>query len=90
MDYRVIGIVRKFFSATNNAPKFRSQLVQCFVESMSMAIDEAEELICSLIEVEYIHPVTVWFFSEDTDSLRSRPGLALGARVDTEVHSRSR
>lgn len=88
MDYRVIGIVRRFFRTTGGGPKFRHQLVDLFVQQMSMAIEEAEELIASLIEVEYIHPVTVWYFAEDTDSLRSRPGLALGSRVDTEVITR--
>jgi hypothetical protein len=89
MDYRVLSVVRKFFrQSSDGLPKFRSLLIDRLVEQLSLTREEADATVSSLIETEYIHPVTVWFYSSDSDSLRSRPGLALGSRVNTEVISR--
>lgn len=80
MDYRVIGIVKKFFGTDAKAPKPRTELMQRFEHTLGLTRDEADTLINALVGVDFLHESVVWSFNRERDSVHHAPGVAQGPK----------
>ncbi len=80
MDYRIIGIVKKFFGTENKAAKPRVELTKRFEHALGLTRDEADTLINTLVSVDFLHESVVWSFNRERDSVHHAPGLAQGPK----------
>lgn len=79
MDYRVMGVVRRFFRLDPDAPKARSALRSIVARYLHLTEEVADDLLSELIASGYLYQSTVRYSRSQAGHIEQESLLGLGA-----------